>query len=157
MSGHHSHQVITLAEKIRESTLNRFSKDKGPVRLTHVEPLVVEVLADIARSGQSFRHPMRYLRPRPELSPDEVKLPAGPRGHRLRHFVVTDGEKAGTVGGYQGSREPEDLAPYLLPTEECGPDCHRGSRALIVPPGRYPLIKQVTPPGLPASYRAVDS
>lgn len=62
-------------EVITETTLNRFSKDKGPVALTLVEPLVVEVSADVAWTGNSFRHSVRYLRPRPELSPADVVLP----------------------------------------------------------------------------------
>lgn len=62
-------------EEISESSLNRFSKDKGPVRLTLVEPVVVEVTADVAWSGTSFRHPVSYRRPRPELDPAEVRLP----------------------------------------------------------------------------------
>jgi ATP-dependent DNA ligase len=62
-------------EEISESSLNRFSKDKGPVRLTLVEPVVVEVSADVAWSGTSFRHPINYRRARPELDPSEVKVP----------------------------------------------------------------------------------
>ncbi|YCH06359.1 ATP-dependent DNA ligase [Arthrobacter sp. alpha11c] len=62
-------------EEISESSLNRFSKEKGPVRLTLVEPLVVEVSADVAWSGQAFRHSLRFLRARPELDPTEVELP----------------------------------------------------------------------------------
>ena len=62
-------------EEISESSLNRFSKDKDPVRLTLVEPLVVEVSADVAWSGTSFRHPVSYRRARPELDPSEVRLP----------------------------------------------------------------------------------
>ena len=62
-------------EEISESSLNRFSKDKGPVRLTLVEPLAVEVSADVAWSGTSFRHPVSYRRARPELDPSEVRLP----------------------------------------------------------------------------------
>jgi hypothetical protein len=61
---------------ITETTLNRFSKDKGPVTLTLVEPLVVETSADIAWTGNAFRHAVRYLRPRPELAPGEVEPPA---------------------------------------------------------------------------------
>lgn len=60
-------------EVITETTLNRFSKDKGPVTLTLVEPLVVEISADIAWTGNAFRHAVRYLRPRPELAPGEVE------------------------------------------------------------------------------------
>ncbi|MGX5717496.1 ATP-dependent DNA ligase [Arthrobacter sp. MAHUQ-56] len=60
-------------EVITEATLNRFSKDKGPVTLTLVEPLMVEISADVAWTGNAFRHSFRYLRPRPEL-PVEVVL-----------------------------------------------------------------------------------
>ena len=61
---------------ITETTLNRFSKDKGPVRLTLVEPIVVEISADTAWSGNAFRHSVRYLRARPELDPADVEVPA---------------------------------------------------------------------------------
>jgi hypothetical protein len=60
---------------ITETMLNRFSKDKGPVALTLVEPLVVEISADTAWTGNSFRHSVRYLRPRPELAAADVQLP----------------------------------------------------------------------------------
>lgn len=60
---------------ITETMLNRFSKDRGPVSLTLVEPLVVEISADAAWTGNAFRHAVRYLRPRPELSPADVLLP----------------------------------------------------------------------------------
>ena len=62
-------------EEISESSLNRFSKDKGPVRLTLVEPFVVEISADVAWSGTSFRHPVGYRRSRPELDPANVRVP----------------------------------------------------------------------------------
>jgi ATP-dependent DNA ligase len=62
-------------EVITETTLDRFSKDKGPVSLTLVRPLVVEISADIAWTGNAFRHAIRYLRPRPELDPESVQLP----------------------------------------------------------------------------------
>lgn len=62
-------------EEISETSLNRFSKDKGPVHLTLIEPLVVEVAADVAWSGNSFRHPLAYQRARPELDPADVELP----------------------------------------------------------------------------------
>lgn len=65
----------TWPEEICESSLNRFSKDKGPVRLTLVEPVVVEVSADVAWSGTSFRHPVSYRRARPDLVPAEVRVP----------------------------------------------------------------------------------
>ncbi|MBT2566193.1 ATP-dependent DNA ligase [Arthrobacter sp. ISL-85] len=62
-------------EVITETTLNRFSKDKSPVTLTLVEPLVVEISADVAWTGNTFRHAFRYLRPRPELAPADILLP----------------------------------------------------------------------------------
>lgn len=62
-------------EEITPGTLDRFTKDKSPVRLTLVEPIVVEVSADVAWPGRSFRHPLRYLRARPELDPDSVEVP----------------------------------------------------------------------------------
>ncbi|MBT2512414.1 ATP-dependent DNA ligase [Arthrobacter sp. ISL-30] len=62
---------------VKGTTLDRFNRDRSPVALTRVEPVVVEVSADTAWSGSSFRHSLRYLRVRPELDPDEVQLPAG--------------------------------------------------------------------------------
>jgi ATP-dependent DNA ligase len=60
---------------VKGTTLDRFNRDKEPVALTLVEPLVVEVSADTGWSGRSFRHPLRLLRARPELSPADVPLP----------------------------------------------------------------------------------
>ncbi|TLM83667.1 ATP-dependent DNA ligase [Pseudarthrobacter sp. NamE2] len=60
---------------IKGTALDRFNRDKEPVALTLVEPVVVEVSADTAWSGRSFRHPLRVLRARPELSPADVVLP----------------------------------------------------------------------------------
>lgn len=62
-------------EEISETSLNRFSKDKSPVRLTLVEPLVVEVAADVAWSGTSFRHPLTYQRARPDSIPPTSNSP----------------------------------------------------------------------------------
>lgn len=62
-------------EEIGPGILDRFTKDKAPVRLTRVEPIVVEVSADVAWSGRSFRHPLRFLRARPELDPAAVQVP----------------------------------------------------------------------------------
>jgi ATP-dependent DNA ligase len=45
------------------------------INLTLVEPIVIEVLADVAWSGTSFRHPVRYARVRPELDPRDITLP----------------------------------------------------------------------------------
>lgn len=63
-------------EEIPPTVLDRFTSRKDPIRLTLVEPLVVEVSADVAWSGRSFRHPLRYLRARPEMDPASVHLPA---------------------------------------------------------------------------------
>jgi ATP-dependent DNA ligase len=60
---------------VKGTALDRFNRDKESVALTLVEPVVVEVSADTAWSGRSFRHPLRMLRVRPELSPDDVTLP----------------------------------------------------------------------------------
>jgi hypothetical protein len=62
-------------EEISPTVLDRFTSRKDPIRLTRVEPLVVEVSADVAWSGRSFRHPLRYLRARPELDPASVQFP----------------------------------------------------------------------------------
>jgi len=62
---------------VRGTALDRFNRGKEPVTLTRVEPVVVEVSADTAWSGRSFRHPLRLLRARPELSPADVTLPEG--------------------------------------------------------------------------------
>jgi hypothetical protein len=62
-------------EEISLTTLDRFTDRKEPVSLTRVEPIVVEVSADVAWSGRSFRHPLRYLRARPELDPTAVEVP----------------------------------------------------------------------------------
>ncbi|MDP9989553.1 ATP-dependent DNA ligase [Arthrobacter oryzae] len=56
---------------VKGTALDRFNRDKEPVALTLVEPVVVEVSADTAWSGRSFRHPLRVLRARPELDPSE--------------------------------------------------------------------------------------
>jgi ATP-dependent DNA ligase len=60
---------------VKGSTLDRFNRDASPVALTLVEPVVVEVSADSAWSGQAFRHALRFIRVRPELPPEEVPLP----------------------------------------------------------------------------------
>lgn len=63
-------------EEISQGMLDRFSKDKGTLHLTLVEPVVVEVAADVAWSGRSFRHPLRYIRARTDLSAKDVQRPA---------------------------------------------------------------------------------
>ena len=45
----------------------------GKVSLTRVDPvLVVEVSADASLSGDRFRHPVRFVRHRPDLDPENV-------------------------------------------------------------------------------------
>lgn len=41
-------------------------------------------------------------------------------------FVVLDGEMTGMTGTYFGDFDPESSAPFLQPSSQCGPDCHRG-------------------------------
>lgn len=60
---------------VKGRTLDRFNRDASPVALTLVKPVVIEVSADAAWSGQSFRHALRYIRVRPELNPDDVGVP----------------------------------------------------------------------------------
>lgn len=60
---------------VTSATLNGLGADREPVTLTLVDPLVVEVSADVAWSGRSFRHPLRFRRVRPDLDPAEVVLP----------------------------------------------------------------------------------
>ncbi|MET4143879.1 hypothetical protein [Arthrobacter sp. UYCo732] len=38
-------------------------------------------------------------------------------------FQVADGVHIGAVGQYTGSGDPEHLAEYLQPAQDCGPDC----------------------------------
>lgn len=62
---------------LEPSVLNQFNsrERQHPVALTLIEPVVVEVAADIARSGDSFRHVVHYLRLRPELTVADVQPP----------------------------------------------------------------------------------
>ncbi|WP_344297066.1 hypothetical protein [Agromyces neolithicus] len=61
-------------EVVSPGALDRFNS-RDPVHLTLVEPFVVEVSADVALSGHSFRHAVRFVRARPELDVDEVDAP----------------------------------------------------------------------------------
>ena len=61
---------------VKGTTLDRFNRDASPTELTLVDPVVVEVLADAAWSGQSFRHSLRFRRVRPELDPADVEVPS---------------------------------------------------------------------------------
>ena len=51
----------------------RFGASRDKVPLVKVEPLIVaEVSADSALQGGGYRHPLRYLRPRFDLTPDDL-------------------------------------------------------------------------------------
>jgi ATP-dependent DNA ligase len=65
--------------RVPASALQRFNRDRPFIDLTLVEPLVVEISADTAWSGAAFRHAVRYVRPRPELRPEDVAPPERPR------------------------------------------------------------------------------
>jgi hypothetical protein len=67
-------------EEISERVLDRFNKESDTIHLTLVDPIVVEVSADVAWSGRSFRHSVRLVRVPPELDPVDVQLP----GHLAR-------------------------------------------------------------------------
>ena len=62
-------------ERIASGVVGGFGREREPVDLTLVQPLVVEVSADAAWSGRTFRHPLRALRARPDLDPAEVRVP----------------------------------------------------------------------------------
>ncbi|GAB3283431.1 ATP-dependent DNA ligase [Sinomonas notoginsengisoli] len=62
-------------EEVPRSWLDRFAKEKGPVHLTRIEPIVVEISADTAWSGTAFRHALGFVRARPELDPADITLP----------------------------------------------------------------------------------
>lgn len=61
--------------RISRGTFGRFNARTAPIDLTLVEPFVVEVSADVAWSGKSWRHPLRLVRVRPELHPMEISTP----------------------------------------------------------------------------------
>lgn len=61
--------------EVKSGAIDRFNSTSPTTALTLVEPMVVEVSADTAFSGTSFRHALRYLRARPELNPADVVLP----------------------------------------------------------------------------------
>jgi ATP-dependent DNA ligase len=52
--------------------LGRWGASRDPVPVTLVEPFVVEVSADAAWSGTSYRHPLRFVRARPDVPVAEV-------------------------------------------------------------------------------------
>ncbi|MBT2519045.1 ATP-dependent DNA ligase [Streptomyces sp. ISL-90] len=62
-------------EVVSPGAIDRFNAGRDPVQLTLVEPFVVEVSADVALSGRSFRHAVRLIRARPELDIEDVSWP----------------------------------------------------------------------------------
>lgn len=54
-------------EAVKPGALDRFGSRKDPVHLTLVEPVTAEVSADVARTGISFRHAVRFVRLRTDL------------------------------------------------------------------------------------------
>lgn len=54
-------------EEISPRILDRFTDRTDPVHLTRVEPVAMEISADTAFENGSFRHPVRFLRLRPDL------------------------------------------------------------------------------------------
>lgn len=63
-------------ETISPRILDRFTENKDPVHLVRVAPVTVEVSADTAFENGSFRHPVRFLRLRPDLDPDGATGPS---------------------------------------------------------------------------------
>lgn len=59
-------------EVVKPGALDRFNRDRGPVTLTLVAPIVVEISADVAMLGGSFRHAVRFVRARPDVPVAEV-------------------------------------------------------------------------------------
>lgn len=57
------------------SAVHGFGAGREPVTLTLVDPVVIEVSADIAWSGTSWRHAVRYIRAREDFDPAKVDLP----------------------------------------------------------------------------------
>ncbi len=64
------------ASTISAGTLGRWGGRSAPVEIVRVEPFVVEVSADVAWSGRSWRHPLRFVRARPDLEVEDVVAPA---------------------------------------------------------------------------------
>lgn len=61
--------------EVKSAAIDRFNSKDPITELILVQPIVIEVSADTAFSGISFRHPLRYLRARPELNVDDVVVP----------------------------------------------------------------------------------
>lgn len=56
-----------------EVSSSRFGSGRAKVRLTKVEPVTVaEVLADSAQQAGAYRHPVRFVRHRPDLAAEDL-------------------------------------------------------------------------------------
>ncbi len=59
---------------VKPGAVDRFNRSgRERVQLTLVQPLVVEISADVAMTGDSFRHAVRLVRARPEIPVAEVE------------------------------------------------------------------------------------
>jgi hypothetical protein len=63
--------------QVPPSTVDRFTRDRQPIDLTLIKPIVIEVSSDVAWSGQSFRHALRLIRVRPDINVEDVDERAG--------------------------------------------------------------------------------
>ena len=79
-------------EELSDTMLDRSNKESGTIRLTLVDPIVVQVSADLAWSGHAFRHSVRLVRVRPELdrttcnSPTIWVVKTGRSGSRVKNW-----------------------------------------------------------------------
>jgi hypothetical protein len=56
---------------------NRFAAGRDRTVLTKVKPLIVaEVAADTGLQGGVWRHPLRFVRHRPDLTPETLTMAA---------------------------------------------------------------------------------
>ncbi|WP_255437944.1 hypothetical protein [Cellulosimicrobium sp. TH-20] len=103
--------------RISPGTFGRFNACTAPIDLTLVEPFVVEVSADIAWSGRSWRYPLRFVRARLEVPIEEALPPTAefgePRG--LPRALVRASVDVSTEGGHKeqhlGCVAPVELTP----------------------------------------------
>ena len=61
---------------VKPGAMDRFARGREAVHLTLVKPMVVEISADTATTGSSFRHAVRFLRARPDVSLTEIDIDA---------------------------------------------------------------------------------
>lgn len=66
--GHHPWPTV-----LTSGALHRFAGGRQETPVTLVEPIVIEVAADVATTGGSFRHAVRFIRTRPELAPADIR------------------------------------------------------------------------------------